>query len=121
MAYDSTVGFAEQIGFRAGTCVPYRPWLFPLNRQADLLEIPLVVMDRTLLGYMGFTREESIHEVRKLLARCRSVGGVFTILWHNDAFLDPFYRNAYLGMLESLQGIDNYDWQAEAAHSYNGG
>jgi hypothetical protein len=121
MAYDSTVGFAEQIGFRAGTCIPYRPWLFPLNRQADLLEIPLVVMDRTLLGYMGFTREESIHEVRKLLARCRSVGGVFTILWHNDAFLDPFYRNAYLSMLESLQGIDNYDWQAEAAHSYNGG
>jgi hypothetical protein len=119
MAYDSSIGFAEQCGFRAGTCVPYRPWLFPLNRQADLLEIPLIVMDRTLLEYMGLTKEQAISEVKKLIARCRSVGGVLTTLWHNDAFLDPFYRNVYLGLLESLQGIDNYDWQAEVRHSYN--
>lgn len=120
MAYDSSIGFAEQCGFRAGTCVPYRPWLFPLNRQADLLEIPLIVMDRTLLEYMGLTKEQAISEVKKLIARCRSVGGVLTTLWHNDAFLDPFYRSVYLGLLDSLQGIDNYDWQAEVRHSYNG-
>jgi hypothetical protein len=119
MAYDSSVGFAEQCGFRAGTCMPYRPWLFPLNRQADLLEIPLIVMDRTLLVYMGLAREQAVTEVKKLLARCRSVGGVFTILWHNDAFLDPFYRDVYLTLLDTLQGIDNYDWQTEARHSYN--
>jgi len=119
MAYDSSVGFAEQCGFRAGTCVPYRPWLFPLNRQADVLEIPLLVMDRTLIVYMGLSKNQAISEVKKLLGRCRSVGGVFTILWHNDAFLDPFYRSVYLGLLESLQGIDNYDWQAEAARSFS--
>jgi len=119
MAYDSTVGFAEQIGFRAGTCVPYRPWLFPLNRQADLLEIPLLVMDRTLLEYMGLNKEQAIAEAKKILARCRAVGGVFTILWHNDAFLDPYYRSVYLGLLEHLQGIDNYNWQSEATRSYS--
>jgi len=114
MAYDSSVGFAEQIGFRAGTCVPYRPWLFPLNRQADLLEIPLTVMDRTLLEYMGLTKDQAISEVKKLTARCAAVGGVLTLLWHNDAFLDPFYRSVYLGLLDTLKGIDNYNWQAEA-------
>jgi hypothetical protein len=119
LAYDSSVGYADQIGFRAGTCVPYRPWLFPLNRQADLLEIPLLVMDRTLLAYLGFTKEHAIQEVRKLLARCRTVGGVFTTLWHNDAFLEPVYRDVYLGLLEILEGIDNYDWQAEATPSFN--
>jgi hypothetical protein len=118
MAYDSSVGFAEQTGFRAGTCVPYRPWLFPLNRQADLLEIPLIVMDRTLLEYMKLTKDQAIGDVKKLTARCRSVGGVFTILWHNDAFLDPFYRNVYLGLLEILQGINNYNWQAEVIPSF---
>jgi hypothetical protein len=118
LAYDSSVGFAEQTGFRAGTCVPYRPWLFPLNRQADLLEIPLIVMDRTLLEYMKLTKDQAIGDVKKLTARCRSVGGVFTILWHNDAFLDPFYRNVYLGLLEILQGINNYNWQAEVIPSF---
>jgi hypothetical protein len=114
LAYDSSVGYSEQIGFRAGTCVPYRPWLFPLNRQADLLEIPLLVMDRTLLGYMGLGKEHAIQVVRELMARCRTVGGVFTILWHNDAFLEPAYRDVYLGLLETLKGSENYDWQAGA-------
>ena len=113
LAYDSSVGFAEQIGFKAGTCVPYQPWLFPLNRRADLIEIPLLVMDRTLLAYMGLTKIQSIHAVTQIMARCRMVGGVFTILWHNDAFLSPFYRDVYLSLLGTMSGTDNYDWQAE--------
>ena len=68
LAYDSSVGFAEQVGFKAGTCIPYQPWLFPLNRQADLIEIPLLVMDRTLLAYMGLTKGEAIHAVTELIA-----------------------------------------------------
>jgi hypothetical protein len=113
LAYDSSVGFAEQIGFKAGTCIPYQPWLFPLNRQADLIEIPLLVMDRTLLAYMGLSKGQAIHEVNRMVNRCRMVGGVFTILWHNDAFLNPFYRDVYLSLLETLSGIENYDWQSE--------
>jgi|SRR5579872_268479 len=113
LSYDSSVGFAERIGFKAGTCIPYQPWLFPLNRKADLIEIPLLVMDRTLLAYMGLTKEQSIQHVNQLIERCRTVGGVFTILWHNDAFLNPFYRDVYLGLLGSLSNIENYDWQSD--------
>jgi hypothetical protein len=113
LSYDSSVGFAERIGFKAGTCVPYQPWLFPLNRQADLIEIPLLVMDRTLLAYMGLNKEQAIQSVNQLVERCREVGGVFTILWHNDAFLNPFYRDVYLGLLGHLTNIENYDWKAE--------
>ena len=119
LAYDSSVGYAEQVGFKAGTCIPYRPWLFPLNRQADLIEIPIMAMDRTLLGYMGLTKGLAIQSVSQLIARCRMVGGVFTILWHNDAFLDPFNRDVYLGMLEILKGIENYDWQTEHDPLFN--
>ena len=113
LAYDSSVGFAEQIGFKAGTCTPYQPWLFPLNRQADLVEIPLLVMDRTLLVYMALTKGQAVHEVAQLVKRCRAVGGVFTMLWHNDAFLDPLYRDVYLSLLGTLAGIENYNWQSE--------
>jgi hypothetical protein len=113
LSYDSSVGFAEQIGFKAGTCIPYQPWLFPLNRQADLVEIPLLVMDRTLLGYMGLTKGEAVDAVSKVVNRCRTVGGVFTILWHNDAFLTPLYRDVYLSLLGTLSGVENYNWQSE--------
>lgn len=118
LSYDSSVGYAEQIGFKAGTCIPYQPWLFPLNRKADLTEIPLLVMDRTLLAYMGLTKGEAIHAVNQMIARCRMAGGVFTILWHNDAYLNPFYRDVYLSLLGTLSTIENYDWQADPSPSF---
>ena len=114
LAYDSSVAFAEQVGFKAGTCVPYRPWLFALNRPADLTEIPLVVMDRTLLSYMGLNKTQALQTVKTLLDRCQMVGGVFTIVWHNDVFLDPFYRDVYLNLLETFSGVENYDWKIDS-------
>jgi hypothetical protein len=113
LAYDSSVCFADRVGFRAGTCIPYRPWLFTLNRAAELLEIPLLVMDRTLLGYLKLTHEQSIEAVRDCLARCRSVGGVFTLVWHNNNLLDPEYRSLYLKLLPLLVDSERYDWVHE--------
>jgi uncharacterized protein DUF7033 len=110
LAYDSSVCFAERIGFRAGTCVPYRPWLFTLNRPAQLLEIPLLVMDRTLLNYMKLTHEQSIEAVRDCLARCRTVGGVFTLVWHNNHMLDAEFRTLYLKLLPLLVDGERHDW-----------
>lgn len=112
LAYDSSVGFAEQIGFRAGTCMPYRPWLWDENREANLLEIPLLVMDRTLGYYMRLSPQESLGRVLDCVEKCRTVGGVFTILWHNDALLDPVYGDLYLSLLERLSGSPRFDWSA---------
>jgi hypothetical protein len=72
-------------------------------------------MDRTLLEYMSLSKGEAIHSVNQMVERCRAVGGVFTILWHNDSFLNPVYRDVYLGLLEHLTDIENYDWQSESA------
>jgi len=114
LAYDSSVGYAETVGFKAGTCVPYRPWLFALNRQADLIEIPLLVMDRTLIDYMGLSKELAVQQVIKLAARCREVGGVLTILWHNNTFLEPAYRDVFLDLLAKFEGADTYEWQSDS-------
>ena len=113
LAYDSSVGYAEQVGFRAGTCIPYRPWLLSLNRQAKLLEIPLIVMDRSLLGYMHLTPEETVPVVMTYLDRCRAVGGVLGVIWHNNTLLDPGYRSAYLNLLGACSGVDSYDWRVD--------
>jgi hypothetical protein len=113
LAYDSSVCFAEKIGFRAGTCVPYRPWLFTLNRAAELLEVPLLVMDRTLLNYMKLTHEQSVEAVRDCVARCRAVGGVFTLVWHNNHLLHPEFKALYLKILPLLVDGERYDWTRE--------
>jgi hypothetical protein len=115
LAYDSSVGYPERVGFRAGTCVPYRPWLFPLNRAADLLEIPLLVMDGSLLVYMKLSDDESVREVQDIVSRCRAVGGVFTMVWHNNYHLDPRYRSAYTRLLNLFDSSQRFDWQSEVS------
>ncbi len=118
LAYDSSVGFADRLGFRAGTCIPYRPWLLSSNREANLLEIPLLVMDSTLVHYMHLTSRQSIDEVLRCAAHCRAVGGVFTLLWHNTTLLDPPYYGLYEAILDALADSDKYDWTAHAKNAY---
>ena len=113
LSYDSTVGFAEQIGFRAGTCIPYRPWLFALNRESTLLEIPLLVMDCTLIEHMKLSEEGALRAVTDCIDRCRLAGGVFTLNWHNNNFLQPRYRNLFERLLPLLEGAGHYDWRGE--------
>ena len=111
LAYDSTVGFSDHIGFRAGTCVPYRPWSLELNREINLLEIPLVAMDVTLAYYMRLTPEESVARLLQCAERCKIVGGVFTLLWHNRSLLDPNYGHAYQTVLSALDSCPAFDWK----------
>lgn len=109
LAYDSTVGYADQIGFRAGTCVPYRPWQFKLNREARLLEVPLLIMDCTLTWYMRLTPEQIVSAVSDFIARCRAVGGTFTLLWHNDTMIDPEFSGVLPTILDLLAGTPKYE------------
>lgn len=109
LAYDSTVGYADQIGFRAGTCVPYRPWLFKLNREARLVEVPLIVMDCTLTWYMSLTPEQILITVGECIERCRAVGGTFTLLWHNDTMIDPEFSGVLAKILDSLIDTPKYE------------
>lgn len=109
LAYDSSVGFADQIGFRAGTCIPYYPWLFELNRQAKLIEMPLIVMDCTLTAYMKLDRDQSFIAVSECIEQCRKIGGVFTLLWHADSMLNPTLESMLPPILDSLSGYRKYD------------
>jgi hypothetical protein len=109
LAYDSSVGFADAPGFRAGTCFPYRPWLLWLDREAKLLELPLVVMDTTLLRYQSLSRSAARDSVTHLLGVCQSVGGVFTLLWHNTNFVHPEHVELYRELTALLAPFEPFD------------
>ncbi len=113
LSYDSSVGFHDAIGFRAGTCFPYRPWLLGLNREAELLEIPLLVMDVTLSNYMHANRETSLGLASDIVETCKTVGGVFAFLWHNDSLLVADSKWVYEQLLSVVSGTSSYDWHSE--------
>lgn len=113
-AYDSSVGFADAIGFRAGTCVPYHPWIFEEDRESNLLEIPLIVMDSTPIQYMHLPATEAYDRICALIRRCAVAGGVFTLLWHNVSVIEQPYAALYEAILQRLKGAKDYDWRRDA-------
>jgi len=98
LSYDSTLSYADHEGFRCGTCLPFRPFDVKADRELNVTEIPLIVMDGTLRQYRGLTPAEGEARILALADRCRRVGGVFTLLWHNSSLTGewepwaPVYR-----------------------------
>ncbi|MDE2833026.1 MAG: polysaccharide deacetylase family protein [Bacteroidota bacterium] len=80
---DSTLGFATQVGFRNGTCLPFRVFDVEANCAMDLWEFPLAVMDSALFNRQDLTVGEAIDETKLVLGQCARYGGAGVVLWHN--------------------------------------
>jgi hypothetical protein len=83
---DYSMGYADDIGFRAGLANPF-PW-YDLERETStsLIVYPFQVMDVTLKNYLQWTPAEAWGPVRNLLEETYKAGGVFCTLWHNSSF-----------------------------------
>jgi peptidoglycan/xylan/chitin deacetylase (PgdA/CDA1 family) len=86
---DTTMGYAERAGFRAGTAFPFHPYRLLERRPADLWEIPLHIMDTTLFGYQGLSPDAALDEIGRVRRAVRDVGGALVLLWHNSTLYDP--------------------------------
>lgn len=99
---DYSLGFAEQPGFRCGTCHPYLLYDFENDCPTNITEHPLILMDGTLWDYLKLDVEQCNILVDRLRARCRAVEGDFVILWHNHSLgrnYKPFFQDIYLRQL----------------------
>ena len=95
-AYDSSQGYADRPGMRAGLSHPYRPYDLDADRPLGMLELPLVVMDATLAEdrYLGLSADDGLERAVATLERAAQAGGTVSVLWHNDRF-EPAYARGW--------------------------
>ncbi len=93
-ALDTSHGYADRPGMRAGLSFPYRPYDLANDRPFDLIELPLAVMDATLSDerYLGLDPDAAYLRAVAVLERVAEIGGTVAILWHNDRFAGPYAR-----------------------------
>ena len=101
--YDSTLAFSREEGFRAGICVPFRPFDLLENRELALWEVPLTVMDGMLFEHQGLDATEAQQRFNELVDTVEAVGGLFVFLWHNS-FLDELVYPGVCSAYERLVG-----------------
>ncbi len=85
--YDTTYGYADCLGFRNGMCYPFNPYLNNTKEFLNIVELPLVIMDVTLWGYMRLTPTEQLNLCKNLIDKVAAIHGVVTIVWHNTHML----------------------------------
>jgi hypothetical protein len=116
-AYDSTLGYAERPGPRAGLSFPFRPWDVAAGARLRILELPLVLMDATLAEerYLGLAPEAAWPEIERVLDHLHDVRGCASILWHNDRF-DRVYGRGWDQLYSRLlEGIAQRGGHADSA------
>jgi hypothetical protein len=114
-AYDSTVGYNETVGYRAGTAQVYKP-----PQVSRLLELPLHVMDTALFfsSYLNLSPRRARVLLRQMVDNAIHFGGTLTINWH-DRSLAPerLWGECYRELIEDLK--KRGAWFATAAQAIN--
>lgn len=98
--YDSTLGFADQTGFRCSVCYEFPVFDLIARQQLRLQERPLIVMDGTLFrttsrAYMALPDDQGLERFQRLLSSVRLFSGDFTVLWHNSSLISTNQRWLY--------------------------
>ncbi len=118
-AYDSSLGFGDAVGFRAGIAHPFRPWDFARDAPRELVEVPLAAMDVTLSAerYLDLGVDEAEKRLMSLLDWAALHGGGFAVLWHSeqyDSALLPGWDRLYRRVLEGVRSRGGACLQAGA-------
>lgn len=102
LAYDSTLGWADTVGFRCGTCREYPVFALRERRSLKLRERPLIAMDVALTEYQRLEEDTILEQLTGAAALCRRVGGDFSLLWHNDGVATRAARAFYARALAAV-------------------
>ena len=112
LIYDSTLGFAEMIGFRNGYCYPFQPYDFENDTHYSFWEYPMNVMDKTLMQpeYLHLKPSEAIVKVQTLIDEIHKWNGFFILNWHNNTLSGFKYRewvNVYNEIIEYCLALNS--------------
>jgi hypothetical protein len=94
LSYDTTVGFNDQPGFRAGIAAPFLPPCRLNSPEPAFVELPMTLADMHLPRR---DEERATNVVLDHLDLVKSLGGLAVLNWHVGHWhSDPAWREAYV-------------------------
>ena len=99
---DYSMGYASNVGFRAGTCTPFYFYDLDFEIQTPLKVFPFALMDTTLNDYMKLTPKQSLGRIRDLKNEVKAVDGLFITLFHNESLSNYSRWKGWKRLYESM-------------------
>ncbi|TNE31105.1 MAG: hypothetical protein EP346_01905 [Bacteroidetes bacterium] len=83
---DYTMGYAGELGFRAGICTPYPFYDLEMEVELKLTMYPFAMMDGTLIYYQNIPASEAMDHFKPIVDAVKEVDGHLISVWHNRIF-----------------------------------
>jgi len=83
---DYTMGYASEVGFRAGISRPFYFFDIDADVETKLRIHPFCIMDSTLKNYKNYNPEEAIENILPVINSVKLVKGNLITVWHNESF-----------------------------------
>ena len=107
--YDASFGYSDRLGPREGRMAPFFPDQSKTGDNRGILELPLTVMDVTLFRNLGLEGEAALAAAWSAIEPVVQGGGLVSLLWHNNYFNEPEYRDwqwVYEQLLDRLAALN---------------
>ena len=104
--YDFSMGYAVDVGFKAGTCLPFYFFDLNSNTQKQLLTVPFCVMDGAFYNYLRTQPKEAEKEINDFITEIKNVNGLFVSVFHDRTFSEttfPGWKALYIRLQEKLK------------------
>ncbi len=103
---DYSMGYADQIGFRASVASSFYWYDLEKEEITDLKIHPFMFMDVTLKNYMRVQKDEVLNIIQPIVDLTKAVGGELMTIWHNNSFCEcegwEGWRKVYEEALEYI-------------------
>jgi len=100
--HEYSLGYAETIGFRAGTSFPFQ-WFDLERNEVTALQIhPFCIMDVSLKNYLNLSSQEAIKTIQTMLDEIQKVNGHFISIWHNESLSNYLDWKGWSEVYESI-------------------
>ncbi len=109
---DYSMGFPEELGFRAGIASSFNFYLLNQEIKVPLKIYPFCIMDVTLRDYKKLSPETAIKKIEEIVASVKSVDGLCSVVWHNHSLsqIDGWeeWRTVYESMFDCAASRKKY-------------
>jgi hypothetical protein len=99
-SYDTSLGWHEKAGFRAGTTLPYYPYDPLYKIPFPLIELPLSLMDTYIMNIIN--TDQAIKAGREIASVVSVIGGMLMLNWHAETYFSKYIYANYLMVLQSI-------------------
>lgn len=104
--HEWSMGYADHVGFRAGTAFDFRWFDLSKNVQTSLTVHPFCIMDVAAKNYMSLSPFAAIDAGRSLKEKVFLFGGNFTFIAHNESLSERMGWEQWMPVFKSWANPD---------------